>query len=62
MRFYRDFMPRRPRRGRRAALAFITAPPEEFVPEPVRGQPVVGVIVLLRGDVEDGEGVVRAPA
>ena len=26
-----------------AALAFITAPPADFVPEPVRGHPVVGV-------------------
>ena len=31
-----------------AALAFITAPPADFVPEPVRGHPVVGCVVLLR--------------
>ncbi len=42
-----------------AAVAFITAPPEEFVPEPVRGHPVVGVIVSYHGAVEDGEEALR---
>ena len=32
-----------------SGLAFITAPPEEFVPEPVRGQPVIGVVCLYAG-------------
>jgi len=36
-------------------VALITAPPEEFVPEPVRGQPVVGVILCYTGPVADGE-------
>jgi FAD/FMN-containing dehydrogenase len=40
-------------------VALITAPPEEFVPEPVRGQPVVGVIVCYAGSVEDGEEAMR---
>jgi FAD/FMN-containing dehydrogenase len=40
-------------------VAFITAPPEEFVPEPVRGQPVVGVVVLYVGDVAEGEEAFR---
>jgi hypothetical protein len=35
-------------------MAFITAPPEEFVPEPVRGHPVVGVIVCYNGDPDEG--------
>ncbi|MBK5306921.1 MAG: FAD-binding oxidoreductase [Frankiaceae bacterium] len=35
-------------------LAFITAPPADFVPEPVRGLPVIGVIVCWSGPVEDG--------
>jgi FAD/FMN-containing dehydrogenase len=35
-------------------VAFITAPPADFVPEPVRGHPVVGVIVVYNGDVEEG--------
>ncbi len=38
-----------------AAVAFISAPPEEFVPEPVRGQPVVGLLVSYTGDPEEGE-------
>ena len=48
VRFYRDFMATRPTRSG-AGLAFITAPPEEFVPEPVRGQPVDRRRLLLRG-------------
>ena len=36
------------------ALAFITAPPEDFVPEPARGRPVVGVICCYTGDPADG--------
>ena len=47
LRFYRDFMADAPDEVG-GGMAFITAPPEEFVPEPVRGQPVVGVVVLLR--------------
>jgi FAD/FMN-containing dehydrogenase len=38
-----------------SAVAFITAPPEEFVPEPARGQPAVGMIVCWAGDLEEGE-------
>jgi hypothetical protein len=40
-----------------SALAFITAPPADFVPEPVRGHPVVGCIVCYAGDVEEGARV-----
>jgi FAD/FMN-containing dehydrogenase len=40
-------------------VALITAPPEEFVPEPVRGQPVVGVVLCYAGHVEDGEKALR---
>jgi FAD/FMN-containing dehydrogenase len=40
-------------------FAFITAPPEEFVPEEVRGRPVCGVVVLYAGPVEEGEPVVQ---
>jgi FAD binding domain/Berberine and berberine like len=40
-------------------FAFITAPPEEFVPEEVRGQPVCGVVALYAGPVEEGEPVVQ---
>ena len=41
------------------AFAFLTAPPEEFVPEEVRGQPICGVIVLYAGPVEEGQPVVQ---
>jgi hypothetical protein len=43
-----------------SGVALITAPPEEFVPEPVRGQPAVGVIVCYAGAVEQGESAVKA--
>jgi FAD/FMN-containing dehydrogenase len=38
-----------------SGLAFITAPPEEFVPEPARGQPAVAMVVCWAGDLEEGE-------
>lgn len=40
-------------------LAFITAPPADFVPEPVRGQPVLGVVVCWSGAVEDGPAALQ---
>jgi hypothetical protein len=40
-------------------FAFLTAPPEDFVPEPVRGQPVIGVIVTYAGDPAEGEKVLH---
>ncbi len=39
------------------AVAFITAPPADFVPQELRGQPAVGVIVCYHGDVEQGQQV-----
>jgi FAD/FMN-containing dehydrogenase len=54
LRFYRDFIVSAPDEVC-GGIAFITAPPEEFVPEPVRGQPVVGVIVVYAGDPDEGE-------
>ena len=58
MRFYRDFMRTAPDEVG-GGIAFITAPPEEFVPEPVRGQPVLGVVVAYAGDAAEGEEVFR---
>jgi len=52
--FYREFMRNAPDEVG-SGLAFITAPPEEFVPEPVRGQPVIGIVCCYAGPVEDGE-------
>ena len=37
----------------------MSAPHADFVPEPVRGHPVVGVIVCYAGPVEEGEAVLR---
>jgi FAD/FMN-containing dehydrogenase len=58
LRFFRDFMADAPDEIG-GAVAFISAPPEDFVPEPVRGQPVVGVIVCYVGDPADGEEALR---
>jgi hypothetical protein len=41
-------------------FAFLTAPPEEFVPAEARGRPICGVVVLYAGPVEEGEPVVQA--
>jgi FAD/FMN-containing dehydrogenase len=37
-----------------SGLAFVTAPPEDFVPEPARGKPVVAAICCYAGDPADG--------
>jgi FAD/FMN-containing dehydrogenase len=58
VRFYRDFILGAPDEVC-GGMAFITAPPEEFVPEPVRGQPVVGVVVVYAGDPQEGEEAIR---
>ena len=58
LRFWRDFMLAAPDEVG-SGVAFVTAPPEEFVPEPVRGQPVVGVIVCYAGDPDEGTEVLR---
>lgn len=58
LRHWRDFMAEAPREVG-SGVALITAPPEEFVPEPARGMPAVGVIVLYAGDVEEGRTVLE---
>ena len=42
-----------------AGVAMLTAPDAEFVPPPVREQPVIGVIVCYTGLVEQGEEALR---
>jgi len=42
-----------------SGVALFTAPPGEPVPEPVRGQPVAGVMVCHAGPVEEGEQALR---
>ena len=56
VRFWRDFMLKAPEEVG-SGVAFITAPPADFVPEPVRGHPVVGVVVCYAGSVEEGQSV-----
>src|SRR3954454_5723969 len=53
LRAYRDFVATAPDEVG-SGLAFITAPHEEFVPEPARGQPAVGIICCYAGAPEDG--------
>lgn len=38
-----------------SSVVLFSAPPEDFVPEPLRGQPVAGVVLCYAGPVEDGE-------
>ncbi len=59
VRFYREFMGNAPDEVC-SGLAFITAPPEEFIPEPVRGQPVIGVVCLYGGPADDGPAAFQA--
>ncbi len=56
VRFWRDFMATAPDEVG-TAVAFVTAPPADFVPEPVRGHPVIGVLICYAGAVEDGQRV-----
>jgi FAD/FMN-containing dehydrogenase len=58
LRFYRDYMARAPDEvGGGAAL--ITAPPEDFIPEQLRGQAALGIVFCYVGSIEDGEEAVR---
>jgi len=56
VKFWRDFMSDAPDEVG-SGIAFITAPPADFVPEPARGQPILGVILCYAGDVDDGQKV-----
>jgi FAD/FMN-containing dehydrogenase len=40
-------------------VALVCAPPEEFVPEPMHGMPVVGIIVVYAGKPEDGPNAIK---
>jgi FAD/FMN-containing dehydrogenase len=54
LRTYRDFIESSPDEvGGGAAL--LTAPPEPFIPEEVRGKPAMGLVFVYVGPVEDGE-------
>jgi FAD/FMN-containing dehydrogenase len=53
-RAYRDFMRTAPDEIG-GALAFLTAPPEPFVPEQARGKPICAIIASYAGDLADAE-------
>jgi FAD/FMN-containing dehydrogenase len=53
IRNYRDFIARAPE-AVGGGVALLTAPPEEFVPEDIRGKPAVGVVFCYVGSPEEG--------
>jgi FAD/FMN-containing dehydrogenase len=55
---FRDIAPTAPD-ALGSALAVLTAPPEEFVPEHLVGTTVVGIVVLWAGDGPEGDEVIR---
>jgi FAD/FMN-containing dehydrogenase len=58
-RAYRDFMDAAPDEVG-GALAFLTAPPEPFIPVEAHGQPIVAVIAAYFGDPERGAEAFKA--
>lgn len=58
LRFYRDFVETAPEELG-GGCAFITAPPEPFIPERVQGTKLLAVIVCHAGPIEEGEEAIR---
>jgi FAD/FMN-containing dehydrogenase len=54
LRLYREFVRDAPDEVG-SAMAFICAPPEDFVPKEVQGHPVIGVVCCYAGPVEEAE-------
>ena len=59
VRFYRDWVRDAPDEIG-SGLAFICAPPEDFVPKEVQGQPMIGVICCYAGPADDGPAAYQA--
>jgi FAD/FMN-containing dehydrogenase len=57
-RFYRDFMAGAPDELC-GGLSILTAPPDPALPEAIRGQAAVGVIILYAGDPKAGQDAFR---
>jgi hypothetical protein len=57
-RAFRDFMATAPDEVG-GGLAMVTAPHEDFVPEPARGMPMIGLILVYCGDPAEGERVLK---
>src|SRR3954468_6302091 len=56
LRFMREYMKDAPD-DLGAGIAFISAPPEDFVPPEMHGAPAVGVVICWTGSKEEGERV-----
>jgi FAD/FMN-containing dehydrogenase len=56
LRFMRDYMKDAPE-DLGCAVAFVSAPPEPFVPPEMHFQPVLGIVVCWTGSMEEGERV-----
>jgi hypothetical protein len=56
LKFMREYMPDAPE-DLGAGVAFVSAPPEPFVPEEMHFKPVVGVLICWTGSKEEGEKV-----
>jgi FAD/FMN-containing dehydrogenase len=57
LRFMRDYMVDAPE-DLGGAVAFVSAPPEPFVPQEMHFKPIAGVVICWTGDHEEGERVV----
>ncbi len=57
LRFIREYMPGAPE-DLGAAVAFVSAPPEEFVPPEMHFKPITGIVLCWTGDHEEGERVI----
>jgi FAD/FMN-containing dehydrogenase len=57
LRFMREYMEEAPE-DLGAAVAFVSAPPEEFVPPEMHFKPILGIVICWTGDHEEGERVV----
>ena len=58
LRFYREFTAAAPEELGSMAV-FLTAPPAPFIPEELRGKPVLAIILTYVGNPEDGERVLQ---
>jgi FAD/FMN-containing dehydrogenase len=56
LRFMRGYMPTAPD-DLGCAVAFVSAPPEPFVPPEMHFKPIIGIVVCWTGPVEEGERV-----
>src|SRR5439155_7889107 len=56
--FYREWTPMLPDELT-TMVAFLTAPPLPFIPEPLHGTKVIAIAICFVGDAEQGEAVIR---